>query len=151
MNNARLIFYPPSLAKYTCTYLRSTLLLYSQPLASEDVFYSELSFQFPDRAWRHAQIFWAGLMIHYVDCSSSSFKHMFSYKKKKIDDIVWKTKYKIWKWLNRLYSMKLKKRYPDANITYYIYICLTSCGKGHRSRCLIVCSHASKQNLIISN
>lgn len=50
MNNARLIFYPPSLAKYTCTYLRSALLLYSQPLASEDVFYRELSFQFPDRA-----------------------------------------------------------------------------------------------------
>lgn len=44
-----------------------------------------------------------------------------------------------------------KKRYPDANITYYIYICLTSCGNGHRSRCLIACSHASKQNLIISN
>lgn len=43
--------------------------------------------------------------------------------------------------------MKLKKRYPDANITYYIYICLTSCGKGHRSRCLIACSHASNQVL----
>lgn len=118
--NATLIFYPPSLAKNTCTYLRSTLLHYSQPLASEDVFYRELSFQCPDRAWRHAQIFWAGLMIHYVDCSSSSFKHMFSYKKKKIDDIVWKTKSKIWIWLNRLYSMKLKKKIPGCqyNILY---------------------------------
>lgn len=96
--------------------------IHSAPL---DVFYRELSFQFPDRAWRHAQIFWAGLMIHYVDCSSSSFKHMFSYNlKKKIDDIVWKIKSKktnhIWKWLNRLYSMKLKKKIPGCqyNILY---------------------------------
>lgn len=65
MNNARLIFYPPSLAKYTCTYLRSALLLYSQPLASEDVFCREL-------------------MIVAALLSSICFR----IRKKKIDDIV---------------------------------------------------------------
>lgn len=57
-----------------------------------------------------------GFMIYYVDCSSFFFKYMFLYKKKNIDDIVWKIKFKILKWLNCLYFMKLKKRYLDVNI-----------------------------------
>lgn len=122
MNNARLIFYPPSLAKNTCLHVHIYDPLCSttaNPWLAKMYFIVNYVFNFPigreDTQKYSGRVSWFIMLIVAALLSSICF-HI----RKKIDDIVWKTKSKIWKWLNHLYSMKLKKKIPGCqyNILY---------------------------------